>query len=159
MTIYDYEIKGPDEVLIKMSDYKGKVLLLVNTATKCGLATQFEGLEMLNLKYKDRGLVVIGFPSDQFLGQEPESNETMAGVCLMNFGVTFPLTEKIMVNGKDTHPIFVYLKKELGGFLGDSIKWNFTKFLIGRDGKPYKRYAPIVTPEKIEGDVERLLVL
>ena len=152
-------IQTPNGTVLTMGDFIGKVLLLVNTATKCGLASQFEELETLHQKYKEKGLVIIGFPCDQFLGQEPETNESMANVCQLNFGVTFILTEKIDVNGKNTHPIFTYLKRELGGFLSDSIKWNFTKFLIDKKGKPYKRYAPTVAPLHMEKDIVRLLDL
>lgn len=158
MSVYNFSFKsseGKDSIL---SDYKDNVMLLVNTATKCGLAPQFEELEALHKKYGGRGLVVIGFPCDQFLGQEPETNETVAGVCLLNFGVTFMLTEKIDVNGKSTHPLFVYLKKEiLSGLFSSSIKWNFTKFLIDKQGIPYKRYAPTTKPFAIEDDITRLL--
>jgi glutathione peroxidase len=139
-----------------MSEFRGKVVLIVNTATKCGLAPQFRELEELHQKYKDKGLVVIGFPSDQFK-QEPETNETMVKACLINFGVTFLISEKISVNGKDTHPLFVYLKKELPGALGSSIKWNFTKFLVSKEGVPYKRYSPTTKPVEIEGDIINLL--
>ncbi len=158
MSIYSFSLKTSEGEALNFSDYQGKVLLLVNTATKCGLAPQFEELEALLKKYKDKGLVVIGFPCDHFMGQEPETNETMAGVCQINFGVTFPLSEKISVNGVSTHPLFVYLKKELrGGWFSNRIKWNFTKFLVGRDGVPYKRYAPTIKPLAIEGDIEKLL--
>jgi glutathione peroxidase len=158
MSIYNFSIKSSEGVEISLSDYKNKVLLLVNTATKCGLAPQFSDLEVLHTKYKDRGLVVIGFPCDQFMGQEPETNETVAHTCLINFGVTFLLSEKINVNGGDTHPLFVYLKKELpGGMLGNSLKWNFTKFLIAKDGKPFKRYAPTTGPLALEDDIVTLL--
>ncbi len=131
--------------------------MIVNTATKCGLAPQFEGLEALHQKYKDQGLVVLGFPCDQFLGQEPETNETIEQACQLNHGVTFQLTAKCDVNGDNTHPVFKYLKKELGGLLGSSIKWNFTKFLVDKNGKPYKRYAPIDKPEMIEKDIQKIL--
>lgn len=158
MSIYSFSLKTSEGEVLNFSDYQDKVLLLVNTATKCGLAPQFEELEALHKKYNDKGLVVIGFPCDQFMGQEPETNETMAGVCQINFGVTFPLSEKINVNGTDTHPLFVYLKKELrGGWFSNRIKWNFTKFLVGRDGVPYKRYAPTIKPFATEGDIEKLL--
>lgn len=141
-----------------MSEFRGKVILIVNTATKCGLAGQFNELETLYQSYKEKGLEVIGFPCDQFLGQEPESNENMVKVCLINFGVTFLLSEKILVNGTDTHPLFAYLKKELpGGIFGGSIKWNFTKFLITREGVPYKRYSPLTKPVDIEKDIIELL--
>ena len=142
---------------IPMSDYQGKVVLVVNTATKCGLAPQFEGLEALYQKYKDKGLVILGFPSNQFAGQEPESNDSMVSACKVNFGVTFPLFEKIDVNGKDAHPVFQFLKRRLSGFLGGSIKWNFTKFLIDANGKPIKRFAPVTKPGSIEPYIESLL--
>lgn len=142
---------------IAMEEFRSKVVLVVNTATKCGLAPQFEGLEALYQQYKDQGLVVLGFPSDQFAGQEPEENETMEQVCLINHGVTFQLLEKSHVNGPNTNPTFKFLKKKLGGFLGSRIKWNFTKFLIDREGKPYKRYAPTTKPAAIEGDIRKLL--
>ena len=160
MPIYTFSFKSSDGKEIVLSDYKNKVLLLVNTATQCGLAGQFEELELLHKKDADQGLVVIGFPCDQFMGQEPESNETMAQVCLINFGVTFLLSEKIYVNGKDTHPLFVYLKHELGGgLLGNMIKWNFTKFLITRAGVPHRRYAPTTHPLSIEKDIEKCINL
>lgn len=158
MSIYNFSLKSSEGNDIFLSDYKDKVLLLVNTATKCGLAPQFEELEVLHKKYGENGLVVIGFPCDQFMGQEPETNETMVGVCQINFGVTFLLSEKIDVNGATTHPLFVYLKKELsGGVFGSGIKWNFTKFLIDKHGVPYKRYAPTTKPFAIEGDIIKLL--
>ncbi|MCL4143709.1 UNVERIFIED_CONTAM: hypothetical protein GTU68_028459 [Idotea baltica] len=140
-----------------MSDFNGKSVLIVNTATQCGLTPQFEGLEQLHQKYKEQGLVILGFPCNQFMNQEPETNETIEQVCLINHGVTFPLTEKIDVNGRNTHPIFKYLKKELGGLLGGKIKWNFTKFLIDRDGTPVKRFAPTTTPDKMEKDIKDTL--
>jgi len=158
MSIYSFSLTNSEREMITFSDYQDKVLLLVNTATKCGLAPQFEELESLHKKYGEKGLVIIGFPCDQFMGQEPETNETMSGVCQINFGVTFLLSEKIDVNGATTHPLFVYLKNELrGGFFGSSIKWNFTKFLIDKDGVPYKRYAPTTKPFAIEGDIVKLL--
>lgn len=157
MNFYDLEAKKPDGTPIKMSDFEGKAVLVVNTATKCGLAPQFDGLEKLHQNYKDKGLVVLGFPSNQFMNQEPETNETVEDTCRINHGVTFQLTEKIQVNGVRTHPVFAFLKDELGGLLGKNIKWNFTKFLIAPSGKPYKRYAPTTKPEAIEGDIKRLL--
>lgn len=157
MDIYDFDFDTPQEEVMSLIDFQGQVLLIVNTATKCGLAPQFEGLEELHQTYGKRGLKVIGFPSNQFLNQEPESNESMEQVCKLNFGVTFQLSSKIDVNGKNTHPIFKYLKKELPGGLGEKIKWNFTKFLIDKNGKPYKRYAPTVKPESIEADILELL--
>ena len=121
------------------------------------MAPQFDGLEKLHQEYKDKGLVVIGFPCNQFQNQEPETNNTMEESCRINHGVTFQLTEKIDVNGKHTHPIFKYLKDELGGLFGKKIKWNFTKFLITAEGKPYKRFAPTTKPSKIEKDIKLLL--
>jgi glutathione peroxidase len=158
MVFYDLDFNDTKGNTIKMSDYKGEVLLIVNTATKCGLAPQFDELEKLHQKYKDNNLRIIGFPCNQFLNQEPESNETMVSVCKINFGVTFLLAQKNDVNGKNTHPVFAYLKKELpGGLFGNKIKWNFTKFLITAEGKPYKRYAPTVRPFAIENDIVKLL--
>ena len=154
---YEFSIHTPKGELVEMSRYKGKVVLVVNTATKCGLAPQFDGLEQLHEKYKDKGLVVLGFPCDQFLNQEPETNETVVDACRINHGVTFQLFEKIDVNGKNTHPIYSYLKSELGGFLSSKIKWNFTKFLISKEGKPVKRFSPTTIPEKIEADILKLL--
>ncbi|MBL6962785.1 MAG: glutathione peroxidase [Bacteroidetes bacterium] len=157
MNIYTHTIKTPQAQVIPLSEFKGKVLLIVNTATKCGLSPQFEGLEKLHQTYKEMGLVVIGFPSNQFLNQEPETNETIEEACKINFGVSFQLSEKINVNGTYANPLFKDLKKEFGGLLSRRIKWNFTKFLINRDGKPVKRYAPTIKPEKIEEDIIKLL--
>ncbi len=158
MDIYKLSFKKPNGEEVAMSSFKGKAILIVNTATKCGLAPQFDGLEQLHQTYGAKGLVVIGMPSAQFFNQEPETNETMTEVCRINHGVTFQLTEKIDVNGKYTHPISAYLKQELkGGFFGSRIKWNFTKFLIDANGKPFKRYSPKTAPEKIEKDIVALL--
>ncbi|MGI9527444.1 MAG: glutathione peroxidase [Weeksellaceae bacterium] len=156
-SFYDLKASTPSGEDIDFSNFTGKVVLIVNTATKCGLAPQFAGLEELHTKYRDQGLVVIGFPSNQFASQEPVSNEEMTQVCELNHGVTFQLTEKIDVNGNKTHPVFKFLKDELGGFLINSIKWNFTKFLIDKNGKPYKRYAPYTKPEALEKDIIKLL--
>jgi len=157
MEFYNLEIKKASGEIIKMNDFRGKVVLIVNTATKCGLAPQFKDLEELHQKFKGEGLVVLGFPSAQFLNQEPETNETVENVCLINHGVTFQLTQKINVNGKNTHPIFMYLKNKLKGTFGGKIKWNFTKFLIDSNGKPYKRYSPTTKPQNIEKDIVELL--
>lgn len=140
-----------------LGDYRGKVLLIVNTATKCGLAPQFEELEKLHQEYGDKGLVVIGFPCNQFADQEPETNESMVTTCKLNFGVTFLLTEKIEVNGPRTHPIFRYLKDHSKSTLGKEIKWNFTKFLVSRDGQNIRRVAPTTTPEKMRPTIEKFL--
>lgn len=157
MSIYDFKINSPSGEAIDLSAFKGQAILAVNTATKCGLTPQFTGLEKLHQDYKDQGLVVLGFPCNQFMNQEPETNDTIVSVCKINHGVTFQLTEKIDVNGKEAHPIYKYLKKELGGFLGKKIKWNFTKFLIDTNGKPHKRYAPTTKPADIEKDIKKVL--
>ncbi|WP_417610053.1 glutathione peroxidase [Owenweeksia hongkongensis] len=157
MNFYDLEASTPGGKPIKMSDYKGKVVLIVNTATQCGLTPQFEGLEKLHQQYKGQGLVVLGFPCNQFGGQEPLSNEEMESACQVNHGVSFQLTEKVDVNGPGAHPVFKYLKSKFWSILGRSIKWNFTKFLVGPDGNPYQRYAPTTKPEKLEKDILKLL--
>lgn len=156
-SFYDLKAKTPSGKEIDMADYKGKPVLIINTATKCGLTPQFEGLEKLHQQFKDEGLVTLGFPCNQFAGQEPETNETVVEACKINHGVTFQLTEKVDVNGKNTHPVFNFLKKEKGGFLFSNIKWNFTKFLVDKEGNVVKRYAPTTTPDKIEGDIKNLL--
>ena len=156
-TIYTQQFRDTTGREVKLSDYEGKVLLLVNTATKCGLAPQFEELEALHQKYKDRGLVVIGFPCDQFAGQEPETNETVVGICKKNFGVSFLLSEKIAVNGADEHPLFAYLKAHSKSSLGKNIKWNFTKFLASRDGTTIQRYAPTTKPSALADQIEEML--
>ena len=157
MDFYSLDINTPAGKKLSMQDYKGKVVMIVNTATQCGLAPQFDGLEKLHQTYKDQGLVIIGTPSNQFAGQEPLKNEELTEVCRINHGVTFQLTEKIKVNGDQAHPLYEYLKNDLGSWLGNNIKWNFTKFLIDRDGKPFKRYAPTTRPSKIEADIKKLL--
>ena len=157
MTFYDLSVKTPQGRELMMSEFKGKPILIINTATKCGLTPQFSGLENLHQKYKDKGLVVLGFPCNQFGGQEPETNNSMEKNCRVNHGVTFQLTEKINVNGPNTHPIFKYLKRELKGFISNNIKWNFTKFLITANGTPYKRYTPTTNPRKINKDIQKLL--
>jgi glutathione peroxidase len=139
--------------LIPMADYAGKLVLVVNTASHCGFTPQYAGLETLYKKYAAQGLVVLGFPCNQFGKQEPGGADDIAQTCHINYGVSFPMFEKVEVNGAATHPVFRYLKDELPGVLGGRIKWNFTKFLIGRDGKPLKRFAPISTPEKMEAAI------
>lgn len=156
-TIHKLSFKDTTGREISLGKFKDKVILIVNTATKCGLAPQFEGLEQLHQDYKDKGLVVIGFPCDQFAGQEPETNETMVRVCQLNFGVTFQLSEKIHVNGPNTHPIFKYLKDHSKSAIGKEIKWNFTKFLVSRDGRTIKRFAPTTEPEAMRQSIEKLL--
>lgn len=137
--------------------YKGKVLLVVNTASQCGFTPQYRGLQELYTKYREKGFEVLGFPCDQFGNQEPGSDEEIRSFCERNFGVTFPLFKKIEVNGDNTHPVFEYLKKNAPGLLGERIQWNFTKFLVDGQGKVIKRYAPTTTPEKIESDIKELL--
>lgn len=156
-SFYDLSAKTPAGKEISMRDFEGKVVLLVNTATRCGLAPQFDGLEALHQKYKDQGLVVLGFPCDQFASQEPERNEDMEEFCKVNHGVTFQLAEKSDVNGAHTNPVFAFLKKELKGLFGGAIKWNFTKFVVDREGKPVKRFAPIKKPEAMEAYIKTLL--
>lgn len=154
---YQLSADTPQGRPVSMGDFRGKVVLVVNTATQCGLTPQFAGLEKLHQQYKDKGLVVLGFPCNQFGSQEPLSNEEMEQTCLVNHGVTFPLLAKSDVNGPDTNPVFRYLKKKLGGLFGRRIKWNFTKFLIDRDGRPVKRYAPVTKPEHLESEIKKLL--
>lgn len=154
---YQLKAKKPNGEILEMKNFKGKNVLIVNTATKCGLAPQFEGLEALHQKYKDKGLVVLGFPSAQFMNQEPETNETVEQACKINHGVSFQLTEKVDVNGKNEHPVYTYLKSKKGSFLGSKIKWNFTKFLIDKNGKVVERYAPTTKPEAIEKDILKII--
>lgn len=156
-SIYDLAFNDTTGRKVSLGDFRGKVLLFVNTATRCGLAPQFRELQVLHEEYGNKGLVVIGFPCDQFASQEPETNETVVGVCQVNFGVTFLLSEKIEVNGPETHAVFVYLKAHSKSALGKDIKWNFTKFLVASDGKTILRYAPTTSPAKLRPEIERLL--
>ena len=149
-SFYDFKAKTLGGKEISMEEYKGKTVLVVNTASKCGLTPQFEGLEALYKKYSDKGLVILGFPCNQFANQEPGNEKAIAEGCLLNYGVTFPMFSKIDVNGNDAHAMYKYLKSELRGFPSSKIKWNFTKFLINAEGKPLKRFAPTVRPEKID---------
>ncbi len=155
--IYDFTTERMDGTSQAFSDYEDKVLLIVNTASKCGFTPQFEGLEALYQQYKDQGLVVIGFPCNQFGNQDPGSNEEIGNFCQKNYGVSFPMMAQVDVNGKDAHPIFDWLKEQKGGVLTDGIKWNFTKFLVGRDGRGLERYAPTTKPESMAADIERAL--
>ena len=158
MNFYDFEAKKINGENISMQQFKGKTVLVVNTASKCGLTPQFEGLEKMYEKYKDKGLVILGFPCNQFAHQDPGSSSEISEFCVVNYGVTFPMFEKVDVNGKNAHPIFKYLKSQLkGGLFGSKIKWNFTKFVIDKNGNPVKRFAPTVTPEKIEKFIEKIL--
>lgn len=144
---------------VSMADYAGKLALVVNTASKCGFTPQYAGLEMLYKKYGAQGLVVLGFPCNQFGKQEPGGADDIAQTCHINYGVSFPMFEKVEVNGAAAHPVFRYLKDALPGLPGKRIKWNFTKFLIGRDGKPLKRFAPFTTPQKMEAAIVAALKL
>lgn len=157
MSLYDFKVEDNIGRRIALEKYQGQVLLIVNTASKCGFTPQFAGLEKLYQDFKDQGFSVLGFPCNQFANQDPGSNEEIQSFCQLNYGVTFPMFGKIDVNGATASPLFEYLKKETGGLLGSAIKWNFTKFLIDREGNVIKRYAPTVTPEAIRGDIEKLL--
>jgi glutathione peroxidase len=158
MNTFDFQATGIAGTPVDLAQYKGKVLLIVNTASECGFTPQYKGLEQVYEQFKDKGAVVLGFPCNQFGGQEPGSDAEVGAFCEKNFGVTFPLFSKIDVNGDDTHPLFAHLKKEAPGLLGtQAIKWNFTKFLIRKDGSVYKRYAPSTTPAELVGDIEKLL--
>jgi glutathione peroxidase len=140
-----------------LSTYSGKVALVVNTASQCGFTPQYEGLEKLYEDYEDKGLVVLGFPCNQFGSQEPGSADEIGAFCQKNYGVSFPMFEKVDVNGDDAHPLYKWLRSEKSGMLGNKIKWNFTKFLIGKDGQVIKRYGSTTKPEKIAGDIEKAL--
>ena len=155
--IYDFKALNDKGEEVDFSQYEGKVLMIVNTASKCGFTPQYDGLEDLYKRYKDLGLEIVGFPCDQFAHQEPGSNEEIAEFCRLNHGVTFPLMSKIEVNGDNAHPIYKYLKSVARGIFGSAIKWNFTKFLISRDGTVIKRYAPTVTPAAMEKDIKKML--
>lgn len=158
-SIHDFKIKTLAGEELDFASLQGNVLLIVNTASQCGFTPQYAGLEALHRKYRDRGLVVIGFPCNQFGGQEPGRADEIAAFCESRFGVTFPLAEKIEVNGPGSHPLFGYLKSAKPGLLGtEAIKWNFTKFLVDREGEVVERYAPTTSPESIAADIERLLV-
>ena len=156
-SLIDFEAKtitGQDQ---RLAEYLGQVVLVVNTASKCGLTPQFEGLEKLYSGLREEGLVVLGFPCDQFANQEFDNDAETADFCQLNYGVSFPMFAKVDVNGSKAHPLFGWLCDEQGGVLGDAIKWNFTKFLINREGKAVARYAPTVAPEDIEADIRALL--
>jgi glutathione peroxidase len=157
-SLYDFSVQDIDAQPQSLRDYAGRVLLIVNTASKCGFTPQYKGLEALHRKYEAKGLTVMGFPCDQFGHQEPGDEAEIKNFCSLNYDVRFPLFAKVEVNGKAAHPLFQYLKKEAKGILGsEAIKWNFTKFLIDRDGRVVRRYAPTDTPESIERDIVELL--
>lgn len=157
-TIYDFSAEKLEGGTQALSDYAGKVVLIVNTASKCGFTPQFEGLEKVYEKYKDQGFVVLGFPCNQFASQDPGSNTDIGEFCQRNYGVSFPMFAKIDVNGSEAHPLYKYLTKEAKGLLGtEAVKWNFTKFLVGRDGNVIDRYATATKPEAMVKDIEKAL--
>jgi len=157
-TVYDFEALSIDGKPVALENYHGKVLLIVNTASACGFTPQFAGLEQLHESYAPQGLVVLGFPCNQFGAQDAGSNSEIAGFCQRNYGVTFPMMAKIDVNGTGAHPLYQWLAAEAPGLLGSkSIKWNFTKFLVGKDGRVRKRYAPTDTPASLAKDIEAAL--
>lgn len=155
--IYDFKAMLSNGKEVELSEFKGKTMIIVNTASKCGFTPQFDGLQSLYEKYNEEGLVVLGFPSDQFNNQEFDNDEETLKFCQLNYGVSFPMFKKIHVNGENAHPLFKFLVNEKKGLLTDAIKWNFTKFLIDPNGKVIKRYAPQITPEKIEADLQQFI--
>lgn len=158
MTVFDYTMPLPDGSSKPLSDYQGQVLLIVNTASKCGFTPQYEGLEALHREYKDRGFEVLGYPCNQFGAQEPGDAEEIKNFCSLTYNVTFPLSAKIAVNGEEADPLWKYLKSQQAGLMGSrAIKWNFTKFLVDRKGNVVARYGSMVKPEQIKADIEKLL--
>jgi glutathione peroxidase len=157
--IYEIPLIRIDGSQTTLSEYRNKVLLIVNTASQCGFTPQYAALESMYQKYKDDGLVVLGFPCNQFGAQEPGDEAQITGFCEVNYGVSFPMFSKVEVNGAHTHPLFIALKKQAKGLLGsESIKWNFTKFLVSRSGRPVDRFAPITSPRSIENKIRQLLL-
>ena len=157
-TVYDFEALSITGQPAQLSTQRGKVLLIVNTASACSFTPQFKGLEALWADYREQGLVVLGFPSNEFGSQDPGANEAIASFCELNYGVSFPMMAKVQVNGGEAHPLWRWLKKQAPGLLGsEGVKWNFTKFLVGRDGSVLKRYAPTDTPQSIRKDIEKAL--
>jgi glutathione peroxidase len=157
-SVYDFEALSIEGKPAQLSTQRGKVLLIVNTASACGFTPQFQGLQSLWNEYRDRGLTVMGFPSNEFGGQDPGSNDQIQSFCSLNYGVNFPMMAKVEVNGSNAHPLWKWLTSEAPGILGSQqIKWNFTKFLVGRDGQVIKRYAPTDTPESMRRDIEAAL--
>ena len=157
MKFYDFKARKMNGQEVSMEAYKGKILVVVNTASKCGLTPQFKELEELYQEYKTKGVEILGFPCNQFAKQDSGSNEEIHELCQLNYGVSFNMFEKIDVNGNNAHPLYKYLKNEAKGLFGKGIKWNFTKFLIDANGNVIKRYAPTVSPSKIKYDIEKLL--
>lgn len=157
MSFYDLKADNLQGKEVRMDSFRGKVVLVVNTASKCGFTPQLEGLEELYMKYREKGFIILGFPCNQFANQEPGDERSISEGCVLNYGVTFPMFSKIDVNGDNAHEIYKFLKNSLKGVFGGKIKWNFTKFLIDRNGNPVKRFAPITKPKKIEKDIIKLL--
>lgn len=157
-TIYDFTVQDIQGNEHDMGEFRGQVLLIVNTASKCGFTPQFEGLQALHGELEDKGLKVLGFPCNQFMNQDPGDNEAISQFCSLNYGVDFPMFAKVEVNGPGTHPLFRFLKQEAKGMMGsEKVKWNFTKFLVNRDGEVVRRYPPTTKPEAIRADIEKLL--
>ncbi len=156
-SLFDFTATSLEGQPVDLASYDGQVVLVVNTASQCGLTPQYEGLQKLYDDYRDEGLTVLGFPCDQFGNQEPGSEDEIGAFCQRNFGVTFPMFAKIDVNGDDAHPIYQWLRDQKGGLLGSRIKWNFTKFLVGRDGQVIARYSPTTSPENLTSDLEKAL--
>lgn len=159
MSVYDFNVKARDGSQVSLSDYKGKVLLIVNTATGCGFTPQYDGLQNLYKKYQEKGFEILDFPCNQFMNQAPGTEEEIHSFCTGRFGITFPQFAKIKVNGSDTEPLYAYMKEEARGAIGASIKWNFTKFLVNKDGKVIRRFAPTETPEKIDSFIAEQLAM
>ncbi|WP_297793591.1 glutathione peroxidase [uncultured Marinobacter sp.] len=157
-SIYDFKVRDIKGNEHDMAEYKGKVLLIVNTASKCGFTPQFEGLQGLHSELGEKGLAVLGFPCNQFMNQDPADEDTISQFCSLNYGVDFPMFAKVDVNGTEAHPLYRFLKKEATGVMGsEKVKWNFTKFLVNREGKVIRRYPPTSKPEAIRADIEKLL--
>jgi len=156
-SLYDFTVATIDNSQFSFSQLEGKTVLIVNTASKCGFTGQYAGLEALHREYKDKGLVIIGFPCNQFANQEPGNAAEIAEFCKLTYDVSFHMMAKVDVNGKDAHPLYRWLRKQAPGLLGDSVKWNFTKFLVGKDGKTVKRFAPTVEPKALKADIENFL--
>lgn len=156
-SLQDFSATSIDGRDVDLGDYEGKVVLVVNTASQCGFTPQYQGLQQLHDEYGEQGFTVLGFPCDQFGNQEPGDDAEIAGFCERNFGVTFPMFSKIEVNGDGAHPLYQWLRDQQGGLLGSKIKWNFTKFLVGKDGQVIDRYAPTTKPEKLGDDIEKAL--
>lgn len=157
MKIYDYVIKDAEGKDVSMKDYEGKVLLIVNTATGCGFTPQYEGLENLYKQYKDQGFEILDFPCNQFANQAPGTEQDIVSFCQLKYDVTFKTFKKICVNGKEEEPLYTFLKAQKGGIMGNAIKWNFTKFLVDRNGNVVERFAPTVTPDKLEEKIKKLI--